>query len=235
MALHTLGLKVARNHGRADLEAWELARIGVVHSRLGFFAEAKDHLMTAMSINDTVGNPRLECRGLRYLGQVCAQLGENSEALRALSRALPIARALEDHGIEAYVLSNLGLVHDQVGEGEKALAYHHAAFTIAGRLDDHDLLGHVLNNTGGHYRRSAVDKAKSCHSTAMGVARAAGNPALEASALLQLGTLFHKRGQSEPARRLLTSARALADSFGNREIDAQVRLLLDEPAVDASK
>jgi tetratricopeptide (TPR) repeat protein len=229
MVLHTLGLKVARNHGRADLEAWELARIGVVHSRLGQLAEAQDYLLSAMRINDPAGNPRLTCRGLRHLGQICAQLGENREALRVLSEALPIARALEDHGIEAYVLSNLGVVHDQLGEGEQAIAYHHAAFTIAAQLSDHDLLGHVLNNIGAHHRRSAVDKAKSCHCTALEVARAAGNPALEASALLHSGTLFLECGQPGPARRLLTSARTIAAGFGNRDVGTQVSRLLDEP------
>lgn len=227
MALHTLALKVARNHDWLDFEGWGLASIGTVHSRLGQLNEARENLVGALKIEQTARDPRLECQALRHLGHVYTWLGQTADAVDALERALPLARTLEDRCTGGYVLSSLGLAYGRSGRDDDAVACHHGALVLAGSLDDHDLLGHVLNNLGLHYQHADAAKAETCHRSALTLAHAEENPSLEATALLRLGTLLHGNGESGAARELLLNAAAVAEGFGNRDIEAQVAAILD--------
>ncbi len=226
MALHTLALKIARNHDWRDCEGWELARIGAVYSRLGHFEDARECLVGALDIEQTARDPRLECRVLRHLGHVHTHLGQRADAVDSLERALPLAHMLEDRCTGGYVLSSLGLAYDHLARDDEAVACHHRALVLASSLDDHDLLGHVLNNLGLHYQHSDAAKAETCHRSALTLARAAENPNLEATSLLRLGTLLHDGGKLEVARELLTNAGVVAAGFGNRDIGAKVSDIL---------
>jgi tetratricopeptide (TPR) repeat protein len=228
MALHMLALKVARNHGRRDLEGWELVRIGVIHLRRGHFVEALSHLTNALTIAEDGDDPVLECRALRHLGQVQLLTGHVEQAKELLSRALPQARVLDDVYTGGHVLSSLGVAHDRNAQYDEALACHYEAFMLANSLNDHDLQGHALINLGLHYAREDRTKAELCHERAVDIARKAGNPDLEANALVELGVVMAARGDSTSARDTWTNAMALAVGIGARHIEKRVHHLLAE-------
>lgn len=228
MALHTLALKVARNYDRPEFEGWELARIGVVHLRQGHFVEAKEHLVSALTIARNCGDVMLECRALRFLGEASVQLGHCADALDLLTHALQMTRELEDRYLEGHVLSTLGLTHDQLDNSDEALACHYNALLIADCLEDRDLSGPVLNNLGVYYRRRDLHaKAELCHRRALTIARTAGNPGLEADSLVKLGEALYEDGQVDSARALVNSALAIAVEIGERNVEAQVRRILN--------
>lgn len=218
MALHTLALKVARNVENTLLEGWELARIGDVHKRLGHFEEAKDHLENALAVAREFGEPGLEARSLRHLGEVCLRLGQPEQALALLRAALPLTRMHADRHLEAHVLSNLGLTHDELGSRDEGRLCHEAAFQLSQQLRDDNLRGHVLNNLGSHHQRGDADRAESYHRRALAVARTAGNPGLEAEALLRLGTALRQQGRAGEARASLVSALTIAAAIGDSAV-----------------
>lgn len=232
MALHMLALKVARNHGRHELEGWELLRIGVVHVRLGHFDEARSHLTNALTTAMGNDDEMLACRTLRHLGQTHLLLGNTDQARELLSQALSRARTLDDPYVGGHVLSSLGAAHDRLMQYDKALACHDEALVLADKLGDHDLRGQVLINLGTHYTpadldRSDVDKAELCHHRAVIIARKAGNPGLEAHALLELGVVLTAQNRADNARTALTEALAIAVGIGAKHIEKRVRHLLE--------
>jgi tetratricopeptide (TPR) repeat protein len=228
MTLHTLALKIARNHGSRDLEGWELLRLGVVHLRLGQFADARDHLTIALTIAETSPDPVLEYRTLRHLAQTYLQMGRNTEAHDMFARALPGACEFDDPYVWGHARSGLGAVHDQLGEYDQALAHHYEAVMVSNRLGDHELHGQVLINLGLHYARMDLAKAEQCHRTAVAIARKAGNPGLEATAQLELGIVMAMFDRWENARAALVSAVTLATGIGDRHVEKRARRALAE-------
>lgn len=230
MRLHTLALKIARNHGSRDLEGWELLRIGVIHLRQGHLTDARDHLTNALDIAEASPDPVLEYRVSRHLGQTYLQMGRTGEAFDAFSRALPLAREFDDPYVWGHVRSGLGAVHDHLGEYDEALAHHYEAFMVANRFGDHELRGQVLINLGLHYSRVDLAKAELCHRNAVAIARKAGNPGLEACAQLELGLVMAAFDRRETAHAALTSALTLAIGIGDRHVEKRARrALADHP------
>jgi tetratricopeptide (TPR) repeat protein len=228
MTLHTLALKIARNHGSRDLEGWELLRIGVVHLRQGQFADARDHLTNALAIAEAGPDPVLEYRVSRHLGQTYLQMGRISEAFTLFSRALPGAREFDDRYGWGHGHSGLGAVHDHLGEYDEALAHHYEAVVVSSQLGDHELQGQVLINLGLHYARLGDAKAELCLRAAVAIARKAGNPGLEANAQLELGIVTAAFDRRETAHAILTSALTLAAGIGDRDVENRARRALDE-------
>lgn len=222
LTLHRLALEVARNHGRKDLEGWELLRIGVIHIRLGRFAEARDHLANALTIAEVGDDLVLECRTLRHLGQVRLHLGDIEQAHELLSRALLQARTLDDPYTGGHVLSSLGVAYDQKARYDEARTCHREAFMLAGSLNDHDLEGYVFVNLGLHHARVDLAEAEEHYERAVVIARKAGNPGLEANALLELGIVLAARGRMSSARDALTNSLALAADIGARHTEKRV-------------
>ncbi|HEX2132701.1 MAG TPA: tetratricopeptide repeat protein [Actinophytocola sp.] len=227
MALHTLALKVARHRESAELEGWELARIGDVHLRLGHHVEALDHLEHALTIARQIGDPRLEARALRLLGQVCLRQGRHQDALALLRQALPLTRTVADRHLEGHVLSILGVVLDELGRHEEARTCHEAAVTVSQQVRDHDLAGHVLNNLGIHHQRIGDPEAHAYHRRALTIARLAANPGLEADSSLRLGVALRDLDRTEEARVALDNARSIAAGIGDRTVMAEVHRVLD--------
>jgi tetratricopeptide (TPR) repeat protein len=227
MALHSLALKVTRNHGVSEIEGWELARIGVVHLRLGHLVEAQDHLASALDLAREADDALLETRVFRHLGQVSLQLARYEEALDLLAGALPAARALPDRHTEGHLLSAMGVACGGMGRNEEAMACHYEALVVAEELGDHELLGAVLNNLGRHHVEIDTDKAEMCHRRALAIAREAGNPGLETESLLELGTVLARTGRTAAARTALSRALVLAAGIGEHHVEKKVRDVLD--------
>lgn len=226
LVLHNLALDVARNHGRKDLEGWELLRIGVVHMRLGQFPEARDHFANALTIAESGDDGLLACRTLRHLGQTHLQTGDTEQAHQLLDRALDLARALGDPYTGGHVLSSLGIACGRLGHLDEAASCHQEALELADCLGDHDLQGAVFINLGLHHARANPTEAEEHFEHAVDIARKAGNPGLEASALLELGIVLAKRDCLLNARDALAAAIALAASIGARHIEKQAHDVL---------
>ncbi len=228
MTLHTLALKIARNHGNRALEGWELNRVGVIHLRLGHFADARDHLTNALVIAETAPDPVLEYRVLRHLGQTYLNMGRVREALDVFTRALPLAQEFNDPYVWGHIRSGMGAIHDQLGDDDEALRHHYEAFIVSNQVGDHELQGHVLINLGLHYARVDIVKAERCHRSAVAIARKAGNPGLEAKAQLELGLVMASFDRRKTAHAALTSALALATTIGDRNVEKRARRALAE-------
>lgn len=230
MRLHTLALKIARNHGGRDLEGWELLRVGVVHLRQGHLADARDHLTNALEIAETSPDPVLEYRVLRHLGQTHLLMGRPREAFDAFARALPRALEFDDPYVWGHLRSGLGAVHDLLGEDDEALARHYEALIIANQMGDQELKGQVLVNLGRHYARVDHAKAELCHRKAVAIARKANNPGLEATAQLELGLVMADFDRWETAQVALNGALTLALAIGDRHVEKRVRRALADHA-----
>jgi tetratricopeptide (TPR) repeat protein len=234
LLLHRLALDVARNHGRKDLEGWELLRIGVVHMRLGQFAEAQDHLANALTIAESGDDAVLACRTQRHLGQIHLHTGDVDQADQLLSQALVTAHSLGDLYTGGHAFSSLGVAYDRTGRRDEAATCHHEASALAASLDDHDLSGAVLINLGLHHARDNPAEAEEHYKRAMVIARKEGNPCLEASALLELGVVLAKRDSPQSARDALTNAMALAAGIGARHLEQRAHEELERLPEDCS-
>lgn len=124
-------LKAALAHpgstGRTNARAKSLHWVGVMHHRLGEYAEARDTLEMGLQIAREVGEHSEEMFCLNTLGNMSVFLRELAQAREYYRQALELVRRLGDRYGEAMVLGNMGnLAYDEEDFAESSVLYRQA-------------------------------------------------------------------------------------------------------------
>jgi DNA-binding SARP family transcriptional activator/tetratricopeptide (TPR) repeat protein len=140
--------------GPDELPIEFFVNLGVAHSRLGHYDEARCHLERARHAAREAHNPGEEA-GIFPLGQVYWELGRRDDAFRCVEHCLDTTRRLRDTLREPSVLNALGTLHLSNGTHTEALGHYRNALDIAEAIGKrhtqaraHDGIGDASNALG---------------------------------------------------------------------------------------
>lgn len=124
-------LKVAIAHpgstARTNARAKSLHWVGVMHHRLGEYAEARETLEMGLQIAREVDDSAEEMLCLNTLGNMSVFLRELAQAREYYRQALEVVRRLGDRYGEAMILGNMGnLAYDEEDFAESSVLYRQA-------------------------------------------------------------------------------------------------------------
>lgn len=217
LAVHTHGLRAARDSGDRSGEAHALTNLGLVHRLLGEYGPAAKHLREAIDLYRLIGERNGEARALSNLGIVADRRGEYASADEHLQQALAVYRELDDrHGMAA-VLTNLGGVHGRPGGYARAADHLTEARTLFRELGDRVGEASALVNLGD------VELALGRHTEAahrleeaLALFRDMSHRYGQAAALSNLGPVYTRLGRHEQAIEHLLEALDIFRATGHR-------------------
>ncbi|WP_214325727.1 AfsR/SARP family transcriptional regulator [Nonomuraea sediminis] len=129
-------LELFREIGDRFGEAVTLDYLGIVHERLGQYADAADLHRQALELSREIGSRGGEADALNNLGAACARLGRHAEARDHLEQALELYRRFGYRRGEATALNSLAEVAATLGDPGQAVRLHHAALDLAVELNN---------------------------------------------------------------------------------------------------
>ena len=223
LAIHGRARQAARDGGDLGGEATALGELGRVHSRIGHYEEAIDHLGQALRAGAGVwsADPDREAGTLNSLAIVHCRLGRYDEALEHFSRALAIHRRTGNRASAGKTLGNLGIVNAELGRYPAALEHFAQALDLARAAGDRTGEGDALGNLGhincllGRY-----PDARRQHRAGLVIARATGDRAAGGRMLASLGVVLTRLGDAEAGDRL-HEALLIHREAGDRAAEAE--------------
>ncbi|TDV52496.1 AfsR/SARP family transcriptional regulator [Actinophytocola oryzae] len=229
LAVHTSGLRAAKESGDRAGEAHALTNLGAVYRLLGQYDPATDRLTQALELHRATGDRHGEARTLSNLGIVEDRLGQYEPASRHLSEALDRYRELANpYGIAA-VLTNLGGLCLRPDNYAKAARYLTEAAQLFRELGDRTGEASALSNLGdadmnlGRYRQ-----AEKHLDAALILFQDMKHRYGQAIALSNLGTVQTRLGRHDLAVEQLNAALLLFRETGHRYGEASVLNSLGE-------
>jgi len=192
--------------------------LGLIFWSLGDYELAVSHLHAAIQLFRDVEDAGREAWGLTSLGGVYESIGDLDKSIECQSRALELFRDNDDGIGVSRALTGLGTVYQRQGGPDrldKALEYHFKSLELS-RESGHGFSelseSRALNDIGTvHLAKGELDKAEDYLTQGLEIRRALGNQSAEITSLLELGSLFTKRRDSEKAITTLTRALELAE------------------------
>jgi tetratricopeptide (TPR) repeat protein len=208
------------------LEAAEAAgsqlQQAVAHNFLGWnaqqhgrYAEAKQHLASAVALNRQVGNAREELFCLVSLGGIQLELGEYDPARATYLRCLALAREAKLPWPEAQAWQALGSIEEAVGDPARAAAYHTA--TYRAHLANGQVVDAVLALQGvanAQLELGRPDLAAQCAREGLALCERVGSTLMRGDLLVMLGDAEEAAGRHAAAAGVYREVLALGDSVG---------------------
>ncbi len=147
---------------------------------------------------------------------------EPEPAASLLAAALDLARTLDDARAEAVALQRLGYLRYLTGNYDPALELFGKALALYGPRDLADR-AETLSDVGlVHHRRREIEPARRSYEEALALARQAGDPLLQATALVNRAGIDEVLGNLEGARGGYEGALPLLETLGRRDRVAAV-------------
>jgi len=188
---------------------------GVVYLNMGRDTAAHPLLEEAQSLTEQIGYVFFYATTLVHLGNVSLGLGRPEEALRWLEIGLATARALGEPWVITFALNNLGEVARVSGDWNTARGYYEESEALLREMGDKGDLARLVHNLGyTAFHQGDEVRAEALFKRSLTLFRQLGNRRGIAECLAGLASLWARRGQAEPAARLLGAAQALLISRG---------------------
>ncbi|HEY0638942.1 MAG TPA: tetratricopeptide repeat protein [Pseudonocardiaceae bacterium] len=221
LALHERARRAAADAGDAAAEAAALGELGRVHSRVGNFDQAIDHLTRALAAGAWADQPDRSAGAMNSLAIVHARLGRFDDAGRYFAEALAVYRRTGNRASAGKALGNLGIVNAELGRYPVAVAHFEQALDLARAVGDRTGEGEALGNLA-HVNAllGRLDAAVRRHHEGLVLVRAAGDRAAEGRMLASLGAVLTRLGHPDAGPHL-HSALTIAESAGDRAAGAE--------------
>jgi tetratricopeptide (TPR) repeat protein len=127
-------VRIAREVGERNDEAFALDSLGLACQAVGRLDEARGHHLQALAIAQETGNLPVEVLALNALGEVDQAQGTTAAALRNHRAALAIAGRLGDEHQQARALLGIGTASYTAGDLEQARVCWTEAVTLFDEL-----------------------------------------------------------------------------------------------------
>ncbi|WP_440087201.1 AfsR/SARP family transcriptional regulator [Streptosporangium sp. LJ11] len=109
-------LRLAEETGHLGGRARAHLALGITHGQRDVHS-AIPHLVSALEVAETMGNPRFEATSLQFLGLAYVETGQPEPAERCLNRSLVMSRVARDPASETMTLVTLAKLYS--GEGDE--------------------------------------------------------------------------------------------------------------------
>ncbi|NLT53392.1 MAG: tetratricopeptide repeat protein [Actinomycetales bacterium] len=197
--------------GQADA----LTYLGIVRHYTGEYPHAEEALDRALDLYRDLGDRRGQANALAFLGKVRTRRGDGTGALDACLEALDLYRSLDSRLGQANMLCDLSVLRRTTGDLAGAVQASTTALDLyvglavrGGETEAHNELG-VVHRLGGD-----LSRARAHHHRALLLAREAGRPWDEATALAGLGRCALASGDTQDAATRLGQALDLFRRIG---------------------
>jgi predicted ATPase len=220
---------LSRSGGDGSLRASALGRAGLLASRRGRYAEARQFLSESLAFWRSVDARSEIATDLIRLGFVTSAAGDFPEARSAWEEALELARQLDDKRITSSALINLGELARLAGEFPAARAYYEESL----QLDLERNSGHAVALTRLNLGGLALDEADDVQAeqhvlAALESSLATASDATTIACIAALAAVAARRGETLRAAQLLAAAEKQREQLGD------VVTALDQPLIDAT-
>ena len=196
---------------------------------LGDYAQALEHQLRALAIDERNGDDASRALTLRTIGIVHSKAGDPQRGLEFYTQSLALTRACGHDAASARTLNNIGINHKNLGNHVEALSALEEALALFRRTDSRAGEAAVLNNMGLTLERlERLDDAENCQRASIEIARQVGYTIAEARALKALGDLLIQRDRMPEARDALDQALAVAERINARPELALVHRALSD-------
>jgi CHAT domain-containing protein/tetratricopeptide (TPR) repeat protein len=201
-------------------QARVLLNLGAVYMELGEPREAVPRFEQALALWREAGDREGQASALTNLGQTWRLLGDPRRALALHEEALALQLAAGDRRGEGITRSRIGRAQLALGDPAAALASFDAALTALRAVGDVQSEADALRARGETQARlgrpDAADTGLASLDQAVGLARKAHVPVIEAGALASLARLERDLGRIEAARGHAAAAVELVESLRTR-------------------
>jgi adenylate cyclase len=210
-------LRVAEAVGSPMDQAWAAYTLGRVHHARTDWDRAIPLLEQAAALSEREGLAPYLPRILAGLASAYAQSGRTAEAVPLLERALAAGRAIRLAYGETLIICQLGTTCAELGRLEEAAKCGTEALALArerGERGEEAWALLLLADAAARREPPAADEARGWYAQAMALGGLLGMQPLVARARLALGTLEHRVGRIDDARRHLARAAEEAGALG---------------------
>jgi DNA-binding SARP family transcriptional activator len=182
-------------------QAWAHSGLGLAHSRQRDFANAHQHLTSALELLSLLGDSIGQAYTHLRLTSVYDGWGNFTEALSHARQALELYRS-EGHGAgHAQALNTIGWYHAQLGQSREAIVHCLQALALHRELGDNQGAAHTLDSLGYAYHQlGEYSQAASYYREAAVTLGESGDRYYEAIALTHLGDAHYAAGETLLAR-----------------------------------
>jgi len=208
-------LRLAEETGHLGGRARAHLALGITHGQRDILS-AIPHLVSALKVAETLGNPRFEATCLQFLGLAYVETGQFEPAERCLNRSLVMSRRAKDPASETMTLVTLAKLYNGNGD-ERARP---TAETVEELSRRYNLTHHLADSLWilGDLDRADCDHARAVERLTESVAlwRTRSWTTYLAGALRSLGLAHLAAGDGEKGLRCWREAHELFTLIGDR-------------------
>lgn len=217
-------LAIAQAHGLTTQVASVLNVMAGLEQYAGDPDRAETLYVQARELAEAAGDQRLAGMVDQNMGALANIRGDLDGALDSYRSALDRARRTRDRHLLAAALNNMGMALvdlDRLGEAESIFD---EAFEVAMSAGEEMVLGYVqLNRAEMHVKRQQYEAARQCCDDGLGVFSQLESRTGIAEAYKFYGIVYRETGKRQLADIHLELARSMAESAGNRLLQAEVQ------------
>jgi tetratricopeptide (TPR) repeat protein len=188
-----------------------LVNAGLLHTRLGGYAEGQQAFRQAEALFETLGDLRGQAVSALNLGMVAFFQGEYTEAQAAAQRGLELARRMNSPAMEANALANLGAAERELGNLAAAIAHMEAGLSQHRKLEQLAEVGTDLCDlTVAYLRCGDLEAARLAAEEMLELHRRAPDTMMHPQYMLWMaGETCQALGDTQRARELYRQAHAI--------------------------
>jgi tetratricopeptide (TPR) repeat protein len=220
-------VRTLERSGEASALSHARALLGEALMQHGRWQEASSQLRAVADAPQDAVDARDRAEAFRFLATLYSRRGLGDEALETGRKALTFARTAGSSRAEMHCLLTIGNILSRMDRWEEAAGEYEKAAPIAVELRDmYSLLAIYSNQAVGWLSTGDKDKALKVLRTGVSSARKLGLADLEASLHINLGSGLAQQGRLPEAIAEFESARAVAASIANDNLQARATLSL---------
>jgi tetratricopeptide (TPR) repeat protein len=225
-----VGLRLFRETGPRDYEAFGLTGLGMTCRDLGRLCEAAGHLERAVSLSARLSRWN-SSSAVQILGRVYWELGRFADALDLLGPAVAPKEGTGHRDGRAMMLDTVARISLDLDRHEEGLEQAERALALVKDTNRYWIQASILNAVAAAHRKLAhPDRALQADDQALALARKVMSKRAEADTLLSLSVTYHLMGRPHEAHARATQALHLARAHSFRVTEGQALTALFETA-----
>jgi len=200
------------------IRAVALSHIGSVFMTRRDWDMAKDKFMSALKLNEKLGNQRGMAINYCSIGNVNLSSGDLAGAEEMYRKSLALSEELGIKGILADIYCNLGVVLQKNDDLDGAEGMYHKSLDINVELGHKEEMANVYGNLGGIFHiRGDLSRADEMHRKALRINEDLNHKEGMAVNYASLGFISEARGDLPKACRLWKKSRGIFSGLGARD------------------
>jgi signal transduction histidine kinase/CheY-like chemotaxis protein len=203
-------LELARIAGIDSLKGKAHRFSGMASYFMSDFNQSLLHYDSALyyfiGLNDSIGQARI----YNNKGALYAQLNLNQKAISEYIKARDIYQKVNNQRGIVIIYNNIGSLYQNLRDYNLAKSYYNMAIELAEKNGFYEELLNALSNIAMIYDlERQIPEAENAYRNALGKARQAGSPSINATLNLNFGTFWIEQKQADSALRYLLDAKVL--------------------------